>query len=70
MTDSMDTIDGVLVSAKIGGVGVERDPVNGVVLTLLKPVLYEGDAVVLLDWEEIRRLAHALNCALVPYGGR
>lgn len=61
--DSLETIEGTLVSARIAGLALEREPVHG------KVVVAIGTAAVALDQAEVARVIHALKCALAPYGG-
>ena len=64
MAEKLETIDGMLVHAEIGLVNLDVAPLDGhVILTI------EGHALALkFDQRQTRMLAHALRCALAPYG--
>ncbi|QDH93144.1 hypothetical protein QDA02_gp21 [Microbacterium phage Margaery] len=62
--DSLETSDGILEHARVGGLDFHRDRQGNVLVTLGADP--RGNA--LLDREQVARAHHALACALWPYG--
>jgi hypothetical protein len=63
MTDySLETADGVLIAARIGDVELYRRPLDGAVLVHITP------GGTWLTKKHQRRLIHALQTAVTPYG--
>jgi len=61
----LETTGGDLVHAEIGGVVVDRDDLTRMVVI---GIPYFSRGIVRLDLDQVAQLAHALTCALVPYG--
>lgn len=64
--DVLETIEGVLVMARIGDVSLDREPVEGRVVMVLDGVPHSSSTV--LSPDQALRLSRALACAVYPYG--
>ncbi|QHB37220.1 hypothetical protein QDA03_gp21 [Microbacterium phage Terij] len=64
--DTLETSDGILEHARVGGLTFHRDRQGNVLVSLGADP--RGNA--LLDREQVARAHHALGCALWPYGER
>lgn len=62
--DSLETIEGTLVYAKVDGLTLHRDRAGHVLVALGA----DPRGSVLLNPDAVARLHHALSCSLWPYG--